>query len=32
MKKRAIGLYIAYFLVFGILLGYLYDFLLMLGI
>jgi len=32
MKKKAIGLYIAYFLVFGILLGYLYDFLLILGI
>jgi len=32
MKKKAIGLYIAYFLVFGILLGYLYDFLLMIGI
>ncbi|MGI6586078.1 MAG: permease [Lutisporaceae bacterium] len=32
MKERAIGLYIGYFLVFGILLGYLYDFLLMIGI
>jgi uncharacterized membrane protein YraQ (UPF0718 family) len=32
MKKRAIGLYIIYLLVFAIVLGYLYDFLLMLGI
>lgn len=32
MRKRAIGLYVAYLLVFGILLGYLYDFLLLLGI
>ncbi|HYF83948.1 MAG TPA: permease [Clostridia bacterium] len=32
MKKRAIGLYVAYLLVFAIILGYLYDFLLMLGI
>jgi len=32
MKRKAIGLYIAYFLAFGILLGYLYDFLLMLVI
>lgn len=32
MRKRAIALYIAYFLVFGILLGYLYDFLLILGL
>lgn len=32
MKKRAIGLYVAYLLVFGILIGYIYDFLLMLGI
>jgi uncharacterized membrane protein YraQ (UPF0718 family) len=31
MKKRAIGLYIAYLIVFAIILGYLYDFLLMLG-
>lgn len=32
MKKRAIGLYIVYLIVFAIILGYLYDFLLMLGI
>lgn len=32
MKKRAIGLYIAYIIVFAILLGYLYDFLLALGL
>lgn len=32
MKKRAIGLYIAYLIVFAIILGYLYDFLLLLGI
>jgi uncharacterized membrane protein YraQ (UPF0718 family) len=32
MKKRAIALYAAYLLVFAIMLGYLYDFLLMLGV
>ena len=32
MKKRALALYVAYLLVFAILLGYLYDFLLMLGV
>lgn len=32
MKKRAIALYMAYILIGGIVLGYLYDFLLMLGI
>lgn len=32
MRKRAIGLYAAYLIVFAIILGYLYDFLLMLGI
>lgn len=32
MKKRAIALYVVYLLVGGIVLGYLYDFLLMLGI
>lgn len=32
MKKRAIALYVAYLLVGGIVLGYLYDFLIMLGI
>ena len=32
MRKRAIVLYAAYLLVFAIILGYLYDFLLMLGI
>lgn len=32
MRKKAIGLYVAYLLAFGIILGYLYDFLLMLGI
>jgi uncharacterized protein len=32
MKKRAIALYVAFLLVGGIVLGYLYDFLLMLGI
>jgi uncharacterized membrane protein YraQ (UPF0718 family) len=31
MRKRAIGLYAAYLLVFAIILGYLYDFLLMIG-
>ena len=31
MKKRALTLYVAYLLVFAIVLGYLYDFLLMLG-
>jgi uncharacterized membrane protein YraQ (UPF0718 family) len=31
MKKRALALYGAYLLVFAIVLGYLYDFLLMLG-
>jgi uncharacterized membrane protein YraQ (UPF0718 family) len=31
MKKKAIGLYVAYLIVFAIILGYLYDFLLMLG-
>jgi uncharacterized protein len=32
MKKRAIGLYVIYLLVFAVTLGYLYDFLLMLGL
>ncbi len=32
MKKRALALYVAYLLVFSIVLGYLYDFLLMLGL
>ncbi len=32
MKKRAIALYVVYLLVFAIALGYLYDFLIMLGI
>jgi uncharacterized protein len=32
MKKRAIALYVVYLLVGGIVLGYLYDFLIMLGI
>jgi uncharacterized membrane protein YraQ (UPF0718 family) len=32
MKKRALVLYVGYLLVFAIVLGYLYDFLLMLGI
>lgn len=32
MKKKAIALYVVYILVFAIVLGYLYDFLLMLGI
>lgn len=32
MKKKAIALYVAYLLVFAIILGYLYDFLLVLGI
>lgn len=32
MKKRAIGLYIVYLFVFAIILGYLYDFLLMSGV
>lgn len=31
MKKKALALYVAYLLVFAIVLGYLYDFLLMLG-
>jgi uncharacterized protein len=32
MKKRAIGLYVIYLMVFAVTLGYLYDFLLMLGL
>ena len=32
MKKRAIGLYVAYLLVFAVILGYLFEFLTMLGI
>jgi uncharacterized membrane protein YraQ (UPF0718 family) len=32
MKKRAIGLYVAYLMVFAVILGYLYDFLLIHGI
>ena len=32
MKKRALALYVALLLVFAIVLGYLFDFLLMLGI
>ena len=32
MKSRAVGLYVAYLLVFAIVLGYLYDFLLLIEI